>query len=92
MGNRRKVHRSVTASRILELTESEMFGTENPGVCLACGEERDGCEPDARKYECYSCGERYVYGAAEILLMGKYHEDEPSEQDDSNVHEGHAKF
>jgi hypothetical protein len=41
-----------------------------PGFCLACGEEADGCEPDARQYECESCGERKVYGIEELLMMG----------------------
>jgi predicted RNA-binding Zn-ribbon protein involved in translation (DUF1610 family) len=39
------------------------------GFCLACGDEAYGVEPDARRYECESCGERKVYGAQEILLM-----------------------
>lgn len=46
--------------------------TDNPGFCLACGEEVDGVEPDARGYECEVCGERKVYGAEEVLLMGAY--------------------
>ena len=41
-----------------------------PGFCLACGAEADGCEPDARKYECEVCGERKVYGIEELLMMG----------------------
>jgi len=47
-----------------------MFGTSNPGLCLACGEEQEGCEPDARYYERETCGERQVFGAAELLVMG----------------------
>lgn len=42
---------------------------DNSGFCIACGFQQDGCEPDAREYECEECGERKVYGAAEILLM-----------------------
>ena len=38
------------------------------GFCLACGEEQSGCEPDARRVECESCGERKVYGAEELLF------------------------
>jgi len=45
---------------------------DNPGFCLACGEQQDGCEPDARRYECECCGEHRVYGAQEILLMGAF--------------------
>jgi hypothetical protein len=39
------------------------------GFCIACGEEASGCEPDARKYTCESCGAKKVYGAEEILMM-----------------------
>lgn len=40
------------------------------GFCVKCGNDQYGCEPDARKYECESCGEHAVYGAQELLLMG----------------------
>ena len=50
----------------LERAESSL---DNPGFCLSCGEEAEGCEPDARYYECECCGERMVFGAAEILLI-----------------------
>jgi hypothetical protein len=46
-----------------------MSDMTNPGICLACGEETDGCEPDARNYRCDSCGMMAVYGAEECLLM-----------------------
>ena len=42
---------------------------DNTGYCTECGEEH--CvEPDARAYECEYCGERKVYGAPELLMMG----------------------
>ena len=41
---------------------------DNPGLCIACGQEQDGCEPDARNYECESCGEPRVFGCEELLL------------------------
>lgn len=40
------------------------------GFCLACGTEAYGVEPDARRYRCESCGERRVYGAQELVIMG----------------------
>lgn len=40
------------------------------GFCIECGEEQGGCEPDARKYRCESCGAFAVYGAEELVLMG----------------------
>ena len=55
----------ITIDRILEAVESG----EDMGFCLACGDEAYGVEPDARKYECESCGKEKVYGAEELLLM-----------------------
>lgn len=40
------------------------------GFCIACGNEQHGCEPDAREYECEACGERKVFGAEELIIMG----------------------
>ena len=56
---------NITIDRILEAVESG----EDMGFCLACGDEAYGVEPDARKYECESCGKEKVYGAEELLLM-----------------------
>lgn len=64
-----KIHPSITEDRIMEACEDQMFGTGNPGFCIACGADHDACEPDAREYECYECGKRSVYGAAEIAMM-----------------------
>lgn len=49
------------------------FSNGDMGGCLSCGELAYGVEPDARKYECEVCGEHSVYGAEELLLMGKAH-------------------
>jgi hypothetical protein len=62
-----KVHESVTQERVMEAIEASMVGLENPGFCIACGADHDECEPDARGYECYECGEHKVYGAEELL-------------------------
>ena len=35
---------------------SAVENDENAGFCLACGDECDGVEPDARRYECDACG------------------------------------
>ena len=56
----------LDVDRVMESVQSD----ELVGFCLECGEERDGCEPDARHYECYACGKMQVFGAEEILLMG----------------------
>ena len=62
----------IPQSELMDALERSETGTDNPGFCLACGEEQEGCEPDARRYECEYCGEHKVYGAAEILMMGAY--------------------
>jgi hypothetical protein len=54
--------------RAVAILEEDMDTTT--GICLACWEEQEGCEPDARNYECESCGEKQVFGAQEIVLMG----------------------
>ena len=63
-----RLHQSITPNRIEEAMKEQMFGLANPGFCIACGEDADDCEPDAREYVCESCGEAKVYGAAELLL------------------------
>jgi hypothetical protein len=52
------------------LEEIEDSMADDGGFCLACGEPASGVEPDARCYKCESCGEREVYGAEEIVMMG----------------------
>ena len=63
-----RLHPSITTDRVLDATKREMFGLDNPGFCIECGSEQEGCEPDARNYVCECCGKRAVYGAAEILM------------------------
>lgn len=62
-------HKSLTVARIVAAVEESMSDCTNPGFCIYCGEEADGCEPDARQYECDSCGRNGVYGAEELLMM-----------------------
>lgn len=64
-----KIHNSVTIERIIEAVQRQSTTLDNPGFCIACGEEQDGCEPDAREYECECCGEARVFGAEELLVM-----------------------
>lgn len=66
----RPLPKGLTADEIMEAAEEQMFGMDNSGFCLNCGAQRDGCEPDARSYECYECGSNEVFGAAELVLMG----------------------
>jgi hypothetical protein len=64
-----RIHPSITIDQVVEAVERRMTSLDNPGFCIVCGAEADGCEPDARKYECESCGKRGVYGAEELLLI-----------------------
>lgn len=63
-----KLHKSITMDLICSLVEESMFGMSDIGLCIECGEEQYGVEPDARKYECEGCGKRAVYGAQELLF------------------------
>ncbi len=38
------------------------------GICIRCGAEREGCEPDAARYGCRECRHRTVWHPEEILL------------------------
>lgn len=64
-----EVHKNVTAEAITDAVERRMTTLDNPGFCILCGLEADGCEPDARNYKCESCGAEQVFGADELLLM-----------------------
>jgi predicted RNA-binding Zn-ribbon protein involved in translation (DUF1610 family) len=64
-----KIHPSITQARVMALAEESMFGMSDSGLCVACGEDAMGVEPDARKYKCDLCGEMAVYGAEEILFQ-----------------------
>ena len=54
----------IDQDRIISAIEED-YGV---GFCKACGEEQYGCEPDARNYECETCGEYEVFGAEELLF------------------------
>lgn len=63
-----EVHESVTAERVAAAAEAEMTTLDNPGICIACGAEQEGVEPDAEKYRCAACGRMTVYGAENLLI------------------------
>lgn len=65
---RKTWHASVTDTRIIEAATRRNHSLDNPGFCLACGADAEGVEPDARHYECESCGEKAVFGAEELLM------------------------
>ena len=66
--NGRTIHKSVTMDRIVDAVESQFNSLSNPGICIACGTDQEGCEPDAEKYTCESCGDNTVYGAEQLLI------------------------
>ena len=50
--------------------EESMFGFPgNNGICVACGSEQGGVEPDAERYPCESCGKRAVYGIEQAVIL-----------------------
>lgn len=57
----------INIDELLAAVERSMFGDESVGFCIGCGAEQAGCEPDAERYPCESCGERKVYGAEQLL-------------------------
>lgn len=61
-------HKSITQDRVVAAVQRGHQSLDNPGFCIACGEDADGVEPDARRYECESCGKKAVYGAEELLM------------------------
>ena len=54
----------------MTVPEFNELDDNNGGLCIRCGDEVDGVEPDARKYECEGCGHNGVYGVSELLIMG----------------------
>lgn len=69
------IHPTVTLTRVIDACNRQMHTLDNPGFCLACGDEQGECEPDAQRYECEACGAEQVYGASEVLIAGYYHDD-----------------
>lgn len=63
-----KVHESITVQRLMDAHMRQKMTLDDPGLCIRCGNEQTGCEPDAREYACEACGESAVYGAEELLL------------------------
>ena len=64
-----KLPSNLTLEIILDAIERRDTCLDNPGFCLVCGNEQDGCEPDARNYQCEECGQWQVFGAEELLIM-----------------------
>jgi hypothetical protein len=66
------------------MSAEEYAGYEDEmiGLCLTCGAERYGCEPDAREYPCEECEALAVYGVPELLIMGEIEITDDEDEDD----------
>jgi len=53
------------------LDELKAADDAQEGFCIECGATRECCEPDAREYNCVECGQQTVYGAEELMIMGR---------------------
>ena len=53
---------------VLELAEENAFGLGTWGICKACGQEQEGCEPDVRNGQCVFCEKMEVFGVDELLM------------------------
>jgi len=62
------MHKTVTLDRIVQTLEDTAGTLLDPGICIACGEDQDGCEGDAENYECNGCGKNKVFGVSGLLM------------------------
>lgn len=63
-----EVNAKVTVEAVVEACERRRGSLDNPGFCILCGCEADGCEPDARNHECESCGAEQVFGCEWLAI------------------------
>lgn len=63
-----KLHESINIERLAALATQNFISCTNYGVCIACGEEANGVEPDSRDSLCDHCHTRNVWGVDEIIL------------------------
>lgn len=57
-------HPAPDQDRLIQISQDD--GTT--GICLACGEEQGGVEPDAHSITCDTCGRQAVAGVDYALL------------------------
>lgn len=65
---KQKIHSSITTERLEAALKESLFGETNMGICIECGEDQFGVEPDAEKYLCESCGTHTVYGVETLAI------------------------
>jgi len=59
-----------TRLRKISLEQYHQLDEDMAGLCISCGYEQSGCEPDAERYRCEACDERKVYGPHWYLMSG----------------------
>lgn len=71
--NAKKNNGEPTKALLFVMNEDEYQGleAEQAGLCLACGAEAYGVEPDATGYRCEECDARRVVGVEQALLIGR---------------------
>lgn len=79
------IHKSITADRVTAACMQRLYTLDNPGICLACGEDAEGVEPDAERYTCEHCGKKWVYGADQLLILNYYHPDPSPKSGSANT-------
>lgn len=59
---------------MVNVTKDEFAGhlESGDGLCLKCGKwSKGGVEPDAKGYECESCGAEAVSGCMRVLILNR---------------------
>ena len=52
----------ITRERLEAAFHRQHCALDNPGFCLDCGADHNGCEPDAARYHCDECQGDRVFG------------------------------
>jgi hypothetical protein len=50
--------------------EALCHGDNATGLCIKCGNEVDGIEPDAERYRCDQCENETVFGLEQLAVRG----------------------
>ena len=63
------MHPTITLERVVPAAMRHQDGCDEPGFCTRCGAEATDVRPLECKALCFKCGERTVFGAAQLWLM-----------------------
>lgn len=56
--------------KTITIEQYQQMQHDYAGLCLACGDEAYGVEPDAQRSPCECCGKNAVFGPHEFLVRG----------------------